>query len=368
MEMDNEVKGTGNALNFGARIHDPRLGRFLSVDPIATSMPSFSTYGFAFDSPILFIDEGGLSGIPHYFTPQYFIWKDVGMTHQPNEAETRELLNSFLTKYAVGFGSAMVIGIGAGALASAPMVGGLGIEFSPTLVGLAKTSAISFTFSLTTQVATIQYVHYQKTGELASGTMVARQIDAIDLGLSGLPLGGWWGVVSNVLLPSAADYTLDKGFSSIADGTKSTGEFASELVINGILHGVASVLSSMLVKSGVKSTNSPEARSMAYQMYLKMSAGAPGVTPGTFEGFWDAFQNGSFDYSSASGTDEASRALWQEWVEFGMGLALGTLIEQDRDGNPVNVTPFPGRNGSGGTTMPADNTQTRASYRHYIDR
>ena len=46
-ENDNEVKGDGNQQDYGLRIYDPRLGRFLSVDPLAQSYPWNSTYAFA---------------------------------------------------------------------------------------------------------------------------------------------------------------------------------------------------------------------------------------------------------------------------------------------------------------------------------
>lgn len=58
-ENDNEVKGTGNQVDFGARIHDPRLGRFLSIDPLAKQFPSESNYSFAGNSPISLVDDLG---------------------------------------------------------------------------------------------------------------------------------------------------------------------------------------------------------------------------------------------------------------------------------------------------------------------
>ena len=58
-ENDNEVKGTGNCLDFGARIYDSRLGRFLTSDPFAAQTPSESPYIFAGNSPISYIDYKG---------------------------------------------------------------------------------------------------------------------------------------------------------------------------------------------------------------------------------------------------------------------------------------------------------------------
>jgi RHS repeat-associated protein len=46
-EMDNEIKGVGNSINYKFRMHDPRLGRFFSVDPLASKYPHNSTYAFS---------------------------------------------------------------------------------------------------------------------------------------------------------------------------------------------------------------------------------------------------------------------------------------------------------------------------------
>jgi RHS repeat-associated protein len=46
-EGDNEVYGPGNAVSYKYRVHDPRLGRFLSLDPLAAEYPFYSPYAFS---------------------------------------------------------------------------------------------------------------------------------------------------------------------------------------------------------------------------------------------------------------------------------------------------------------------------------
>lgn len=58
-EKDNEVNGEGNAYDFGARIYDPRLGRWLSVDPLQEKYVSFSPYNYSINSPIMLGDPDG---------------------------------------------------------------------------------------------------------------------------------------------------------------------------------------------------------------------------------------------------------------------------------------------------------------------
>jgi RHS repeat-associated protein len=62
-ENDNEVKNVdGSQQDYGMRIYDPRLGRFLSVDPLLREFPSISPYLFANNTPIQEIDFMGLAG------------------------------------------------------------------------------------------------------------------------------------------------------------------------------------------------------------------------------------------------------------------------------------------------------------------
>jgi RHS repeat-associated protein len=59
-ENDNEVKGEGNQQDYGMRIYDPRLGKFLSVDPLTKEYPELTPYQFASNRTIDGIDLDGL--------------------------------------------------------------------------------------------------------------------------------------------------------------------------------------------------------------------------------------------------------------------------------------------------------------------
>ena len=63
-ENDNEVKGEGNQQDYGMRISDPRLGRFLSVDPMTKNFAELTPYQFASNRPIDGIDMDGLEYTP----------------------------------------------------------------------------------------------------------------------------------------------------------------------------------------------------------------------------------------------------------------------------------------------------------------
>ena len=58
-EKDNEIKGEANSLDYGARIYDPRVGRWMSVDPLVRKYPSLSAYNYVANTPLMAIDPDG---------------------------------------------------------------------------------------------------------------------------------------------------------------------------------------------------------------------------------------------------------------------------------------------------------------------
>ena len=60
MEKDDEIKGEGNSLNYKYRMHDPRIGRFFTIDPLAAKYPWNSVYAFSENRVIDGIELEGL--------------------------------------------------------------------------------------------------------------------------------------------------------------------------------------------------------------------------------------------------------------------------------------------------------------------
>ena len=65
-EMDNEIMGsansvvgTGESYDFGERMYDPRLAKWMSVDPFCQSYPGMSPYNSMADCPIFVTDPSG---------------------------------------------------------------------------------------------------------------------------------------------------------------------------------------------------------------------------------------------------------------------------------------------------------------------
>jgi RHS repeat-associated protein len=69
-EDDPELVGTGNGTqDYGMRIYNPALGKFLSVDSLTKDYPHYSPYQFAGNKPIWAVD---LDGAEEYYVTDYF--------------------------------------------------------------------------------------------------------------------------------------------------------------------------------------------------------------------------------------------------------------------------------------------------------
>ncbi|PWH86250.1 RHS repeat-associated core domain-containing protein [Brumimicrobium oceani] len=59
MEKDDNIKGEGNSYDFGARIYDPRVGRWLSRDALEGKKPFLSPYQAFKNNPLMYTDPDG---------------------------------------------------------------------------------------------------------------------------------------------------------------------------------------------------------------------------------------------------------------------------------------------------------------------
>ena len=107
-ENDNEIKGSGNQYNYGFRIYDPRIGRFLTTDPLTISYPQLTPYQFSSNNPIRYIDLDGAEA-----TDPFIRWfatdAALSIANHPNSAKAKI--------YSAGLGVAgsannVIVGVG----------------------------------------------------------------------------------------------------------------------------------------------------------------------------------------------------------------------------------------------------------------
>jgi len=91
---ENDVKGEGNSLDFGARIYDPRIGRWLSTDPLQVKYPELTPYHFTANNPINFIDPDGRDTVR-------FTSTTVGMAERSSGLDEVRIPGSFRTTYSI---------------------------------------------------------------------------------------------------------------------------------------------------------------------------------------------------------------------------------------------------------------------------
>jgi RHS repeat-associated protein len=93
-ENDNEVKGDGNQQDYGMRIYDPRLGRFLSVDPLYKEYPWYTPYQFAGNKPIQSVDVDGAEEN----SPSTYVYKPPVLSLQKKDP-IQEKVNAIKKQY-----------------------------------------------------------------------------------------------------------------------------------------------------------------------------------------------------------------------------------------------------------------------------
>ncbi len=89
-ENDDEMYGDDNEQDYGMRIYDPRLGRFLSVDPIARQYPELTPYQFASNSPISGVD---LDGLEYFFAANGTFLGKIGNDTKVRVAKSDQISN-----------------------------------------------------------------------------------------------------------------------------------------------------------------------------------------------------------------------------------------------------------------------------------
>lgn len=208
--MDNETSGTGNRYDYGFRIYNPRIAKFLSVDPLTKSYPMLTPYQFAGNTPIMASDLDGLE--PHAEINMKI--EDMGLLDGTMTAEqVRENQN------------ARAVGAIVGGVVVADFTFNGGKFTKRTVSNLVGQGVMQAGFS---------------KGKLSWGEIISR-LDLADAGSAALPGSKWVGLLTQAVFPSIFDYTIKDGYSSTGSffggKSKTYSSTAIDFGVNSALYG-----------------------------------------------------------------------------------------------------------------------------------
>ncbi|MCF6307812.1 MAG: hypothetical protein L3J09_07635 [Flavobacteriaceae bacterium] len=88
-EMDDEIKGEGNSINYKYRMHDPRVGRFFAVDPLTSRYPHYTPYSFSGNKVIAYRELEGLEELEINKSTKFLVIFIQGFKGNPEEGATQ---------------------------------------------------------------------------------------------------------------------------------------------------------------------------------------------------------------------------------------------------------------------------------------
>jgi RHS repeat-associated protein len=113
-EKDDEVKGSGNSYDFDERTYDPRLGRWLSIDPLNKKYPYLSPYNSFANNPIINVDKDGRENIGYIYDLRLMNPKLTNSERKEIIQEvqaTAEKLNGYYKDHGINVQAAVLINV-----------------------------------------------------------------------------------------------------------------------------------------------------------------------------------------------------------------------------------------------------------------
>lgn len=233
--LGNRSLGEGTHYDYGFRIYNPRVAKFLSVDPLTKDYPMLTPYQFASNTPIQATDLDGLETSYSFF--QDYFSKTFNFDYHKNT--NSEYVKEFTTQKTIMLGEVTKT------KAQEYMQG---VSKSPlsafTLIIMTAPFAEANFATMSPRLIGSSYIGKQgldvfvETGtQFIANDFDYRRVDASDIFTALAPFG------FEETLQAGFDYSIDRGFKSVLSSNKNTSKslnlFAVELGAN-LTFGTAS--------------------------------------------------------------------------------------------------------------------------------